>query len=44
MFAKIKTTSGTETHHNLENSTNDPLKYAMGSPKLFVSICMGKFI
>ena len=31
-------------HYNLENSTLDPLKYAMSSPILIVSICMGKSI
>ena len=36
MFAKV-TYSGTEMHHNLNNSTYD----TMGSPILIVSICMG---
>ena len=35
---------GTEIHHNIENSTCDPLKYKMGSSILIVSICMGKSI
>ena len=35
--------SVTRIHHNLENSTYDPLKYTMDSPILIVSICMGKF-
>ena len=38
-----KTPSGTDTHHNLENSTCDPLKYTIGSCILIVSIYMGKF-
>ena len=38
---RIKQTSGTKIHHNIENSTFDPLKYTMGSPILIVSICMG---
>ena len=29
---KLKQPTMTETHHNLENSTHDPLKYTMGSP------------
>ena len=37
LFTKIKT----EIHHNLENSTCEPLNYTMGSPTLIVSICMG---
>ena len=45
VFDKIKIQpSGTEIHHNLENSTCDPLKYTMGSPILIVSIYMGKSI
>ena len=40
----LKQPSGTEIHHNLENSNCDPLKYTMGSPILIVSICMGKSI
>ena len=28
----LKQSSGTEIHHNLENSTWDPLKYTIGSP------------
>ena len=39
---EIQQPSGTETNHILENSTCDPLKNTMGSPILFVSICMGK--
>ena len=31
----------TETHHNLEISTCDPLKYKMDNSILIVSICMG---
>ena len=38
---KLKQSSGTEIHHNLENSTCDPLKYTMGNPIIIVSICMG---
>ena len=41
---RIKESSGTEIHYNLENSTRDPLKYLMGSPILIVSSCMGKSI
>ena len=33
---------GTEIHHNIENSTCDPLKYKMGSSILIVSLSMGK--
>ena len=40
----VKKTSGTEIHHNLENSTFDPLKYTMGRHILIVSIYMGKSI
>ena len=40
----LKQPSRTEIHHNLENSTCDPLKYTMGSPILIVSICKGKSI
>ena len=36
--------SGTEKHHNLENSICNPLKCTMGSAILIVSICMGKSI
>ena len=39
---RLKQPSGTEIHHNLENSTCDPLKYTMGNPTLIVSICMEK--
>ena len=38
---RLKQPSGTEIHHNLENSTLDPLKYTMDSPILIASICMG---
>ena len=41
---RLKQSSGTEIHHNIENATCDPLKYTMGSPILIVSICMGKSI
>ena len=41
---RLKQSSGTEIHHNLENFTCDPLKYTMDSPILIVSICMGKSI
>ena len=41
---RLKQSSGTEIHHNLENSTCDLLKYTMGSPILIVSICMEKSI
>ena len=34
---RLNQTSGIEIHHNLENSTCDPLKYTMGSPILIVS-------
>ena len=40
-FLRLKQPSGTEIHHNLENSTCDPLKYTIGNPILIVSICMG---
>ena len=33
---RLKQPSGKEIHHNLENSTCDPLKYTMGSPILIV--------
>ena len=35
---RLKHAPGTEIHHNLENSTCDPLKYTMGSPILILSI------
>ena len=38
----LKQPSGTEIHHNLENSSCYPLKYKMGSAILIISICMGK--
>ena len=41
---RLKQTSGTEIHYNLENSTCDSLKCTIGSPILIVSICMGKSI
>ena len=41
---RLKQPSGTKIHHNLETSNCDPLKCTMGSPKLIVSICMGKSI
>ena len=37
----LKQPSGTEIHHNLENSTCDT-KYTIGSHILIVSICMGE--
>ena len=40
---RFKQPSRREIHHNLENSTCDPLKSTMSSPILIVSICMGKF-
>ena len=33
-----------QIHHDLENSTCDPLKYTMSTSILIVSICMGKSI
>ena len=41
---RLKQPSGTNLHHNLENSTCDPLKYTIGSPIHIESICMGKSI
>ena len=41
---RLKQPSSSEKRHNLEIFTQDPLKYAMGSPILIVSICMGKSI
>ena len=41
---RLKQPSGTDRHHNLENSSHDPLKYTVGSPILIVSICAGKSI
>ena len=35
---RLKQSSGTETHHNLDNSTCDPFKYKMGNPMSFVKI------
>ena len=40
----VKQPAGLEKHHNLENSTFEPLKYTMGSLILIVSIFMGKSI
>ena len=39
---RLEQSSGTEIHHNLENSTCDPLikKYTMGSHIVIVSMCM----
>ena len=41
---RLKQPSWTEKHHDLENSTCDPLKYTMSTSILNVSICMGKSI
>ena len=41
---RLKQHSGIEIHHNLKNSTCDPLKYRMDSPILIVSICIRKSI
>ena len=41
---RLKQSSGTDIHHNIENTTCYPLKYTMGSPILIVPICMGKSI
>ena len=41
---RLKQTSGTEIHHNLENDTCEPLKCTMGSPIVVLSLCMGKSI
>ena len=41
---RLKLPSVTDKHHNIENSTCDPFKYAMDSPILIVSMCMGKSI
>ena len=35
---RLKQSSGTELHHNLENSTRDPSKYTLGSPLLIEAI------
>ena len=35
---RLKQPSGTEIHHNLENSTCDPTKFTMDIPILIVSI------
>ena len=34
---RLKQSWGAEIHHNLENTTCDPLKFKMGSPILIVS-------
>ena len=39
---RFKQPSGIEIHNHLEISIYDPFKYTMGSPILFVSLCMGK--
>ena len=39
---RLKQSPGTKMHHNLENSTYDPLKYTMGSPILIVLTFIGK--
>ena len=41
---RLKQPLGTQIHHNLENSTCDPLKYTMSTSILIVSICMGNSI
>ena len=41
---RLQQPSGTDKHHNFENSTCDPLKYTMVSPIFIVSICMRKSI
>ena len=41
---RLKQQSGKVIHHNLENSSCNPLKYTMGSTVLIVSVCMGKSI
>ena len=41
---RLKQHSGTEIHHNLVNSTCDPLEHTTGNPVLIVSLCMGKSI
>ena len=41
---RLKRPSGTEIHHNLVTSNCDALKYKMGNPILFVSICIGKLV
>ena len=43
-FAKIKTTYRGRKNHNLENVACDTVKYTVGSPRLIVSIGMGKSI
>ena len=42
LFAKIKQSSGTETHNILEVSTCDPLEYKIDNPKLIASIPIRK--
>ena len=42
---RLKQPSGTEIHHNFENSTFDPLKYTMGwSHTYSINVYMGKSI
>ena len=35
---RLKQTSGTDIHHNLENSTCDPLEYTMDNPILSINM------
>ena len=35
---RLKQSSGTEIHNNLENSTCDPLKYTIGSSILVIAL------
>ena len=44
LFAKLKQSSGTEVHLNLEILTGDPLIYTMNHPKFNVSRQMEEFI
>ena len=39
---RLEQPSGTEVHHNLENTTCDPLKNTMGSSIHIALICIGK--
>ena len=41
---RLKHSSWTGKHHNLENSTSDPLKCTMRSSILIVSICIHRKI
>ena len=41
---RLKQSSGTEIHYNLDISTHDPLNYTMDSPLHFVSIRRGIFL